>query len=264
MKSIQNGYSSRSILSMRHRLTSRHTSNDASLSWSRSLRVGIQAHGGVQSYLINGVDYYKGFSAYIPPEEQITIARPWYSIDPLTGVDTPVGFMNSQPVTTYGEAVPGGGQISAHVHMARCPGQCAEANSTQLLWFKISHEGLISGNLVSVEYGGVEKVVATGVYDAAIPSALADGEYLIRHELIALHPEWTGPQFYPECAQLIVSGGGGKLPPAKYLVTFPGGYKTEDPGLNVDLYDPRAVNITHYEIPGPLIWDGQQDYSGAL
>lgn len=76
-----------------------------------------------------------------------------------------------------------------------------------------------------------------------------------------------------------MSGGGGKLPPTKYLVTFPGGYKTEDPGLNVDLYDPRAVNITHYDIPGPgerfdtfqrqkmllltlvdvAVWSGQQD-----
>ncbi|KAH6896245.1 cellulose-growth-specific protein [Coprinopsis sp. MPI-PUGE-AT-0042] len=197
---------------------------------------GIQAHGGVQSYLINGVDYYKGFSAYIPPEEQITIARPWYSIDPLTACNN------------YGEAVPGGGQISAHVKA----GDTIQAN-----W----------GSYGSAVPGSALRPIVHSCYGSRSLMKLNSCEGLISgnlHELIALHPEWTGPQFYPECAQLIVSGGGGKLPPAKYLVTFPGGYKTEDPGLNVDLYDPRAVNITHYEIPGPLIWDGQQDYSGAL
>ena len=52
-------------------------------------------------------------------------------------------------------------------------------------------------------------------------------------------------------AQLVVTGGESRLPSASYLVTFPGGYKQEDPGLNVNLYDPGAVNITHYEVPGP-------------
>ncbi|EFI27081.1 hypothetical protein CC1G_15210 [Coprinopsis cinerea okayama7 len=39
---------------------------------------------------------------------------------------------------------------------------------------------------------------------------------------------------------LVVRGGGGKLPPSRYLVKFPGGYKNDDPGLNVNLYDPEV------------------------
>ncbi|RXW20480.1 hypothetical protein EST38_g5378 [Candolleomyces aberdarensis] len=143
----------------------------------------------------------------------------------------------------------------ATVYMARCPGICAESISRDLKWFKIDHAGLLSGNLVDGDWGsGV--VSKAGVYTATIPAALADGEYLIRHELIAIHAYWTGPQFYVECAQLKVVGGGGKLPSDEYLVSFPGAYKASDPGFNVDLYSPEAPTITTYELPGPAVWTG--------
>lgn len=38
-------------------------------------------------------------------------------------------------------------------------------------------------------------------------------------------------QFYPECAQLKVTGGGTSFPGDEYLVTFPGAYSNRDPGL---------------------------------
>ncbi|KAJ2935566.1 hypothetical protein H1R20_g1524, partial [Candolleomyces eurysporus] len=140
--------------------------------------------------------------------------------------------------------------------MARCPGSCTESISNDLKWFKIDHAGLLSGNLVDGDWGsGV--VSKTGVYTVTIPAALADGEYLIRHELIAIHAYWTGPQFYVECAQLKVVGGGGKLPLDEYLVSFPGAYKASDPGFNVDLYSPEAPTITTYELPGPAVWTGE-------
>ncbi|KAJ2933532.1 hypothetical protein H1R20_g3553, partial [Candolleomyces eurysporus] len=121
--------------------------------------------------------------------------------------------------------------------MARCPGSCTESISNDLKWFKIDHAGLLSGNLVDGDWG--------------------NGEYLIRHELIAIHAYWTGPQFYVECAQLKVVGGGGKLPLDEYLVSFPGAYKASDPGFNVDLYSPEAPTITTYELPGPAVWTGE-------
>ncbi|KAJ2933534.1 hypothetical protein H1R20_g3547, partial [Candolleomyces eurysporus] len=163
----------------------------------------------------------------------------------------------------------------ATVYMARCPGSCTDSNSRELKWFKIDHVGLIRGTIVYAASTwfrfildqplsacrdgdwGSGVVSKTGVYTVTIPAALADGEYLIRHELIAIHAYWAGPQFYIECAQLKVVGGRGKLPSDEYLVSFPGAYKASDPGLNVDLYSPEAPTITTYELPGPAVWTGE-------
>jgi AA9 family protein len=65
-----------------------------------------------------------------------------------------------------------------------------------------------------------------------IPSNIKPGNYLIRHELIALHQANT-PQFYPECAQLVVSGAGDTIPPASYLMKIPGYAPQGDPGITV-------------------------------
>jgi len=61
---------------------------------------------------------------------------------------------------------------------------------------------------------------------------LAPGNYLIRHELIALH-QANAPQFYPECAQIKVLGSGTAEPSASYKVSIPGYCKDSDPNIRV-------------------------------
>ena len=58
---------------------------------------------------------------------------------------------------------------------------------------------------------GTAVVKATLQWPAAIPANLAPGNYLIRHELLALHQVYT-LQCYPECAQLVVTGTGTGVP----------------------------------------------------
>ena len=85
--------------------------------------------------------------------------------------------------------------------------------------------------------------------DYTIPSCLKPGYYLVRHEIIALHSAYNegGAQFYPSCHQLEVSGMGNTVP--KDLVSFPGAYLKEDPGLLYSLY-----NQLPYTIPGPAVF----------
>lgn len=45
-----------------------------------------------------------------------------------------------------------------------------------------------------------------------------------------------GAQFYIACAQVSVTGGSGSKSPSD-LVSFPGAYSPDDPGLLVDIYD---------------------------
>ena len=84
-----------------------------------------------------------------------------------------------------------------------------------------------------------------------LPPCLADGEYLLRVEHIALHSAASlgGAQLYIACAQLNVSGGTGTLNTGS-LVSFPGAYKATDPGIQFQLYWPVP---TSYVNPGPAV-----------
>ncbi len=78
-------------------------------------------------------------------------------------------------------------------------------------------------------------------YTFTIPSCLAPGFYLVRHEIIALHSAWAQgeAQFYPSCHQLRVSGPGSLVPAGPELVSFPGAYRAEEAGILVNVWNGR-------------------------
>ncbi|CAG9937415.1 unnamed protein product [Clonostachys rosea f. rosea IK726] len=83
-----------------------------------------------------------------------------------------------------------------------------------------------------------------------IPECVADGEYLLRLEHIALHnaSQDNGAQFYISCAQIRVTGGTGTLQPSPSdLLAFPGSYDPKDPGLFLHIWYPIP---TSYTAPG--------------
>lgn len=89
-------------------------------------------------------------------------------------------------------------------------------------WFKISQDGYDS----STKLWAVDKLISSGgVQSITIPSCIANGQYLLRGEIIALHSASSanGAQFYMECAQINVTGGTGTVTPA--TVSLPGAYK---------------------------------------
>lgn len=88
---------------------------------------------------------------------------------------------------------------------------------------------------------------------AKIPASTPSGEYLLRVDQIALHMANRpgGAQVYLACSQIkVTNGGSGKPGP---LVAFPGAYKTNDPGILVDLY---SMQPDSYIPPGPAVWGG--------
>lgn len=87
-------------------------------------------------------------------------------------------------------------------------------------WFKIQEDGLGSDGI-----WGTEKVInGKGRYSITIPACIAPGQYLLRAEMLALHSAsgYPGAQFYQECAQINVIGGGSATPST---VSLPGAYK---------------------------------------
>jgi cellulase len=102
--------------------------------------------------------------------------------------------------------------------------------------FKIFEQGLISGTVGKGSWAN-GLLMKNLSWTTKIPSNLKAGYYLIRWETLALHQANT-PQFYPECAQLQVSGGGSAFPTSEYLVKIPGAWKASDPGVTIDVSVP--------------------------
>ncbi|KAJ3722055.1 glycosyl hydrolase family 61-domain-containing protein [Lentinula guzmanii] len=77
------------------------------------------------------------------------------------------------------------------------------------------------------------------------------GNYLIRHEIIALHlaTELGGAEFYPACSQVKVGGSQTGMATDSEMVLLPGAYTDTDPGI----YDPDVYSSNSYTFPGPPI-----------
>ncbi|KAG7098630.1 hypothetical protein E1B28_000548 [Marasmius oreades] len=236
-----------------------------SLVFLGSLVYRAVAHGGVLDYKFGKV-WYNGFVPYTSAVGQSSIQREWDQYDPITDVQDAAlscnyngAALNKQLSAT----VAAGTSVTAYwnpwphtigpvlVYMAQCPGSCTSADTSALNWFKIDEAGLLSGDLATGEWGMGQVVQNNNSWTSVIPASLQPGEYMIRHELIAIHvPEI--PQFYPNCAQLKLTGSGKAVP--TQTVKFPGGYSQTDPGLIVDII--ADGDQTTYTIPGPSVFRG--------
>ncbi|KAH7908281.1 glycoside hydrolase family 61 protein [Hygrophoropsis aurantiaca] len=135
-------------------------------------------------------------------------------------------------------------------YMASCTGTtCDQYDSTNAEWFKISQVGLEPGDMVWYQ----QVLMNGGVANVTIPSTISPGQYLIRHEIIALHlaNEMGGAEFYPSCTQVNVGGSQTGTAQASEMVTFPGGYSDSDPGI----YDPTIFDtpVNYPDFPGPPV-----------
>jgi hypothetical protein len=131
-------------------------------------------------------------------------------------------------------------------YVAPCNGDCTRAQKTALKFVKIDESGYLGGRRWATD-----SIVGGGTSSIRIPSSLKPGQYILRHESIALHgARNVDAQFYPQCINLRVTGSGNSFPgngvPGTRL------YQTKEPGLVFDLY----TNYTRYPIPGPKLWRG--------
>ncbi|KAH0579354.1 hypothetical protein H2248_003494 [Termitomyces sp. 'cryptogamus'] len=124
---------------------------------------------------------------------------------------------------------------------------CDKFDSTKAKWFKIDQQGQdASGKWIQAELPAGQPVTVT------LPNTLAPGNYLIRHEIIALQGAVSmgGAEFYPSCSQFTVGGSQTGAPTDKELVSFPGAYSDSDPGIfDPDVFKPGSS----YTFPGPPI-----------
>lgn len=141
-------------------------------------------------------------------------------------------------------------------YLANCRGSCAEVDKASLKFNKIDEAGLLSNSTTPWTVGryASNKLIADGSkWTVTIPSYVAPGNYVLRHEIIALHQAWerNGAQNYPQCINLIVTGKGtddlSSGTPGQNL------YTADEPGIFINVY--RDVN---YIIPGPPLYRPDQ------
>ncbi|KAJ7262090.1 glycosyl hydrolase family 61-domain-containing protein [Mycena rebaudengoi] len=250
----------------------------------------VLSHGGVLSYKF-GSATYKGWTPYntrwfsefpVISTLMATTSSHWtndYSADPIldpmssTIACNDDGTSGALQLTATNVAagttvVAYWNQVWPHpygpmlTYLAKCPGStCTGVNPSSLKWFKIDHSGLISGTVGAGYWGSGKMIDQNSTWTMTIPKTVPSGNYLLRHETIALHS--LPAQFYPECAQIEITGGGSLAPTAAQLVSFPGAYKSTDPGINCDLYSNAAKTQTTYVIPGPPLYGSSGSGGGT-
>ncbi|KAH7413229.1 glycoside hydrolase family 61 protein-like protein [Cadophora sp. MPI-SDFR-AT-0126] len=236
----------------------------------------VVAHGGTSNYTVNGVDY-AGYDPTYPSSQQDgqpwLIQRKWTSIDPIFSPNS-TSLACNFPGTPAPSSIPilPGQNITAiyyfwlhtvgpmTVMMADCGASCETFNPAEGKWFKIAERGLLTGTVREGMWAQRDFTHWDGTPDLwteMIPRGLRRGNYLIRHEIIALHIAHR-PQFYPQCAHLSVGGEGQDVPGEEFLTSIPGMWNMTQPEINLDIYTDDIGNATTYEIPGPPVWTGQR------
>ncbi|KIK64002.1 glycoside hydrolase family 61 protein [Collybiopsis luxurians FD-317 M1] len=153
----------------------------------------------------------------------------------------------------------GGGQNWPHntgpmlTYMTSCGNSdCTNYNSSSSEWFKIEQVARVSSGGAWAQLAVSEGLPA----NVTLPSTLAPGNYLLRHEILGLQGAVSvgGAEFYIACSNLKVGGSQTGGPTQNELVQFPGvggwSYNDTEPGIyDPNVYDPSAP----YIFPGPPV-----------
>ncbi|KFY55243.1 hypothetical protein V497_07131 [Pseudogymnoascus sp. VKM F-4516 (FW-969)] len=135
-------------------------------------------------------------------------------------------------------------------YLASCNGECETVDKTALKFFKIGEEGLIDGSNAPGNWASDKLIANSNTWVATIPSDIAPGNYVLRHEIIALHSAYddNGAQNYPQCINLVVTGSGTAKPAGVAGTEL---YKRTDAGILIDIYK----TLASYVIPGPALYN---------
>ncbi|KAF2458926.1 glycosyl hydrolase family 61-domain-containing protein [Lineolata rhizophorae] len=117
-------------------------------------------------------------------------------------------------------------------------------------WFKIWESGYDES---SDQWCTDRLIDNDGHISVELPSALEQGYYLVRPEVLALHAAADGdPQYYTGCAQVFLQSEGDVV--VSDTVSIPGYVSLEDPGVSFNLWKYPTFD-TPYPIPGPPVTD---------
>ncbi|KAL2872346.1 lytic polysaccharide monooxygenase auxiliary activity family 9 protein [Aspergillus lucknowensis] len=229
----------------------------------------VLGHGHVSNIVVNGVSYQGWDVNSFPYMEEVPLVASWGT--PNTGGGWPDSGYSDPDIICHIDAVNGEGSIPVAAgdsislqwtqwpdthhgpvidYLANCGSSCQTVDKTTLEFFKISEVGLVDDTTVPGFWATDELIENNSSWLVQIPETVAPGDYVLRHELIALQGAHTegGAQNYMQCINLQITGSGSAQPEGVLATDL---YTSTDSGILVDIFKPLT-----YTIPGPSLIAG--------
>ncbi|KAI1084039.1 glycoside hydrolase family 61 protein [Whalleya microplaca] len=240
--------------------------------------VCVQAHG-IASALVVSSTFYDGYNPSYQWKSPPPTVVGWSTPDDLQNTFIAPNQFNTADMVCHLGAKPAeaavpvkGGDVievqwtpwpASHKgpvidYLANCNGPCETVDKTQLKFFKIAESGWV--DQASDLWAANVLANNNNSWLVRLPTDIAAGNYVLRHEIIALHAAGNanGAQSYPFCFNLAIDSDGGTEKPAGISATeF---YKAADPGIKFDLFS----HPTQYIIPGPPLYSGAFSVSQTM
>ncbi|KAJ3876774.1 glycosyl hydrolase family 61-domain-containing protein [Lentinula edodes] len=142
------------------------------------------------------------------------------------------------------------------LYMAKCDSDCTSQTASSTNFIKIEQQGFVNGVWAQAALNTGSPVTFT------IPSDLASGNYLIRHEIINLA---STDENFPACSQFAITGGSNTYSSAQ-TAQFPGAYSATDAGLadaGSAIYSVKTNAEYTFPGPDPVLSSDGSDTSSA-
>ncbi|KAI0007325.1 glycoside hydrolase family 61 protein [Xylariaceae sp. FL0662B] len=228
----------------------------------------VAAHGHVDYIVVNSVQY-KGYDPTSDPYQATppTVVG-WTASNTDNGFVAPDSYASGDIVChKSANAAAGHAQVAAgdsisiawntwpdsHKgpmldYLAACDGACESVDKAALKFFKIDGAGYDSA---TGTWASDTMIANNNTWLVQIPSTVKAGNYVLRHETIALHSAGSvgGAQNYPQCFNLEITGSGTEVPSGTLGTAL---YKEDDAGIVVDIYN----GLSTYAVPGPTLIAG--------
>ncbi|KFA53256.1 hypothetical protein S40293_04722 [Stachybotrys chartarum IBT 40293] len=241
--------------------------------------VSVAAHGHVDTIVINGVQYAGYDVTSLPYQSNPPVVVGWANGATDNGFVGPEAY-GTEDIICHRDSqnAQGRAQVAAgdsifiqwntwpesHKgpvldYLAPCGDQgCAAVDKTTLEFFKIDEVGLVDGSGTPGTYGDDLLIENGNGWMVKIPETIAPGQYVLRHEIIALHSagQENGAQNYPQCFNLEITGSGTEVPAGTLGTEL---YKADDEGILFNIYQ----SLTSYPVPGPAVIAGASAVSQA-
>ncbi|PKS10422.1 hypothetical protein jhhlp_002173 [Lomentospora prolificans] len=235
------------------------------------LVVQVEAHGIADGLAVyppgaSGGTYYRGYNPSFQYEKPPPEVAEWSTPENLqNGFVAPAAY-NTPDIICHLGATPGavaipvnaGDELGIHWDtwpdshkgpiidsLANCEGPCQNVDKTKLKFFDISRQAVIDA---ASDLWAPNVLIRNDLtWFVKIPESIAPGNYVLRHEILALHAagQANGAQSYPFCFNLAVSSKGTDKPEGR---SFEGYYSQTESGIVWDLFGKSPAD---YTIPGP-------------
>ncbi|ORY56138.1 glycoside hydrolase family 61 protein [Pseudomassariella vexata] len=228
--------------------------------------VPVRPHGIASALVVDGT-FYDGYNPSYQWNNPAPVVVGWSVPDDLQNTFiAPNNFGTADMICHLGAKPAGaaafvkGGEVievqwtpwpSSHKgpvidYLANCNGACETVDKTKLNFFKIQEVGFIDP--ATDLWAANVLTNNNNSWLVKIPSDIAPGNYVLRHEIIALHAagQTNGAQAYPFCYNLAIDSSGTATPTGIPATEF---YKASDPGIKFDLFSHPTI----YVIPGPVL-----------